>query len=119
MPLSSLLMPQDVAARLSSSVELQPGLRHVTVVSPRAPAAGWTSVAAGTEQTGWAAAELCRLGVSICGGAGFSAGRAATPEQVVASPLGGERGVGGAWILLILSDLSCLQPGLGFPPRDY
>lgn len=32
----------------------------------------------------------------------------------MASPLGGEQGVGGVWILLILSDLSCLQPGRGF-----
>lgn len=51
---------------------------------------------------------------SICGCAGFSACRAVTPEQVVASPLGGEQGVGGVWILLTQSDLSCLQPGQGF-----
>lgn len=32
----------------------------------------------------------------------------------MASPLGGEQGVGGVWILLTLSDQSCLQPGWGF-----
>lgn len=32
----------------------------------------------------------------------------------MASPLGGEQGVGGVWILLTLSDPSCLQPGWGF-----
>lgn len=64
-------------------------------------------MAAGTEQTGQAAAELCspRVALSAC--------RALTPEHLVASPFGGEQRMGRVWIALILLDPSFLQ--LGFP----
>lgn len=68
----------------------------------------WLSFsAAGTEQTGQAAAELCtpRAALSAC--------RVVTPEHLVASPLGGEQRTGGVWIVLTLLDPSFLQ--LGFP----
>lgn len=32
----------------------------------------------------------------------------------MASPHEGEQGVGGVWVFLALSDLSCFQPGQGF-----
>lgn len=109
-PVSLLLMPQDTAGRLASSMKLQPGLCHVTSVSPRTPAAGLASVAVGTEQTGQAAAELCSPRVAH---AGLSACRAVTPERLVASPLGGEQRTGGVWIVLSHLHLSFLQ--LVFP----
>lgn len=67
-------------------------------------------MAAGTEQTGQAAAELCSPRVAH---AGLSACRAVTPEHLVASPLAGEQRMGGVQIVLTLLDPSLLQ--LGFP----
>lgn len=45
---------------------------------------------------------------------GFLPCRAVTPVRVVHSSLGGEQGVGEAWILLTLPDSSHLQPAWGF-----